>query len=174
MAVLCLIVRKMGGGRTALIMAGLSFVASGQLLGFFAFYSMDSLDILFWLVAAYTLVHLAEHGTAQRWLLLGLVLGLGLLTKTSVLWLGEGIGVCLLLTGLRSHLRTRGRRGSRPMIREPRPPPRAFCSSDDRKEVEVCVWHGRPAWPSSPWRRHRPGVTSGLIGTPSRDDAMST
>jgi len=107
-AAVCLLVRKMGGGRIALVIAALSFVASGQLLGFHTFYSMNSLDILFWLVAGYVLVGIAEHATPRKWLLLGRVLGLGLLNKTSVLWLGAGIGACLLLTDLRVHLRTRG------------------------------------------------------------------
>jgi hypothetical protein len=107
-AVLCLMVRKLNGGRTAMVIASLSFIASGQLLGFHTFYSMNSLDVLFWLLAGYLLVCLAERPTPGRWSLLGLALGLGLLNKTSVLWLGAGIGVSLLLTSLRTHLKTRG------------------------------------------------------------------
>jgi hypothetical protein len=88
--------------------AALAFTCSGQLLGYHAFYSMNSLDILFWLAAAYLLVGLAEQPTTRRWLVLGLVLGLGLLNKTSVLWLGAGIAACLAFTDLRSQLRSRG------------------------------------------------------------------
>ena len=107
-AVVCGLVLKMQGGRAALIVAALAFICSGQLLGYHAFYSMNSLDILLWLVAAYVLVGLVEHATTRRWLVLGLMLGLGLLNKTSVLWLGAGIAAALLLTDLRSQLRTRG------------------------------------------------------------------
>jgi hypothetical protein len=107
-AVVCGLVLKMQGGRPALIVAALAFVCSGQLLGYHAFYSMNSLDILFWLVAGHVLVGLVEHATTRRWLVLGLVLGLGLLNKTSALWLGAGIAAALLLTDLRSQLRTRG------------------------------------------------------------------
>jgi hypothetical protein len=107
-AVVCGLVRKMQGGRAALVVAALAFVCSGQLLGYHAFYSMNSLDILFWLLAGYLVVDLAEHATPRRWAVLGLVLGLGLLNKTSVLWLGAGVAACLLLTDLRAHLRTRG------------------------------------------------------------------
>lgn len=84
-AVVCGLVRKMQGGRAALLVAALAFICSGQLLGYHAFYSMNSLDILFWLVAAYVLVGLVERATTRRWVVLGLVLGLGLLNKTSVL-----------------------------------------------------------------------------------------
>jgi hypothetical protein len=107
-AVVCMLVHKLGGGRTAAVIASLAFIASGQLLSFHAYYSMNSLDILFWLLAAYVLVLVAEHATPGRWGLLGLVLGLGLLNKTSVLWLGAGIGAGLVLTHLRFHLRAVG------------------------------------------------------------------
>ncbi len=107
-AVICLLVRKMHGDRVALVLAALAFIASGQILGFHADYSMNSLDIFFWLVAGYLLLRVLEHPTTGRWLVLGLVLGLGLLNKTSVLWLGAGVAACLLLTGLRSELKTAG------------------------------------------------------------------
>jgi hypothetical protein len=107
-ALVCGLVRKMQGGRTALVLAALAFICSGQLLGYHAFYSMNSLDILLWLAAGYVLVGLVERATKWRWVVLGLVLGLGLLNKTSVLWLGAGIAAALPLTELRSQLRTRG------------------------------------------------------------------
>ena len=55
-AVICLLVRRVGGGRAAMVLASLAFLASPRLQGFFAFYSMNSLDILFWLLAAYALL----------------------------------------------------------------------------------------------------------------------
>jgi hypothetical protein len=53
-------------------------------------------------------VDLVEQPTTRRWVVLGLLLGLGLLNKTSVLWLGAGIAAALVLTDLRSQLRNRG------------------------------------------------------------------
>jgi len=106
--VLCMLVRKLNGGRTAAVIASLSFIASGQLLAFHAYYSLNSFDILFWLLAAYVLVLLADRATDKTWVLLGLILGLALLNKTSAIWLGAGIGASLLLTRLRGHLKTRG------------------------------------------------------------------
>jgi hypothetical protein len=106
--VLCMLVRRLNGGTTASVIASLAFIASGQLLSFHAYYSMNSLDIFFWLLAAYVLTLIAERATSRRWALLGVVLGLGLLNKTSVLWLGAGIAAGLLLTGLSAHLKTRG------------------------------------------------------------------
>jgi hypothetical protein len=106
-AFLCLLVGRLGGGRVAMTIAALSFTASGQLLALFTFYSMNSLDILLWLVAAWVLAGLVRNPAPRLWVLLGIVLGLGLLNKTSVLWLGAGIAVGLL-TALRPQLRTRG------------------------------------------------------------------
>lgn len=106
--VLCLLVRRMGGARAAMVLASLCFLASPQLLGFHAYYSMNSLDILFWLLAAYGMLGVVERGTLVAWLWLGLMLGLGLLNKTSVLWLGTGVGAAILFTGLRGQLRRPG------------------------------------------------------------------
>jgi hypothetical protein len=106
--VLCRLVRRLNGGPTAMAIASLAFICSGHLLSFHAYYSMNSLDVLFWLLAAYILVLLAERSTAGRWVLLGLVLGVGLLNKTSAIWLGAGVGAGLLLTRFRSHLKTPG------------------------------------------------------------------
>ena len=107
-AVLCLLVGELNGGRTAALIASLAFIASGQLLAVHSYYSMNSFDVLLWLLAAYVIVMLGERATIGRWILLGVVLGLGLLNKTSVIWLGAGVGASLLLTRLRRHLATSG------------------------------------------------------------------
>jgi hypothetical protein len=107
-ALVCLLASRMGGGRTAMILGGLSFLAAPQLLGFQAYYSMNSLDILFWLLAAHALLGLAEHASLRRWTWLGVILGLGLLNKISVLWLGAGVAAAILLTPLRRELKRPG------------------------------------------------------------------
>lgn len=105
---LCLLVRRMGGERAAMVLASLSFLAAPQLLGAHTYYSMNSLDVLFWLLAAYALVAVVDQPTLPAWLRLGGIIGLGLLNKTSVLWLAAGIGMAVLLTGLRRQLRRPG------------------------------------------------------------------
>jgi hypothetical protein len=99
-----LMVRRMGGGRGAIVLAGLCFLASPLLLGDHTYYSMNSLDVLFWLLAGYALLGVVERPTLTAWLWLGLFLGLGLLNKTSVLWLGAGVAAAILLTDLRRQL----------------------------------------------------------------------
>jgi hypothetical protein len=108
-ALLGLLVRRLGGGRTATVLASLSFIGGPHLMSYHTYFSMNSLDIMFWLVAAHALLGAAESGRLRWWLLLGLALGLGLLNKTSVLWLCAGVGAAILLSGqLRRQFRTPG------------------------------------------------------------------
>jgi hypothetical protein len=105
---LCLIVRKMSGGKTAMVLASLTFLASPQLLGAFTYYSMNSLDVFFWLLAAHRVLCLIERPTLRHWAILGLILGAGMLNKISILWLAVGIFSAILFTDLRSQMKTVG------------------------------------------------------------------
>ena len=107
-AALCLLVRRMGGGRAAMVLASLCFLASPHLVAFHSFYSMNSLDILFWLLAAHALLGVIGTPSLRAWLWLGLVLGGGMLNKISILWLGAGIAAAVVLTGLRGQLKRPG------------------------------------------------------------------
>ncbi len=108
-ALIGLLARRMGGGRAAIVLSSLAFIAAPQMLGYHTFFSMNSFDIMFWLLAVHALFGAAEHGGLRRWLVLGLVLGLGLLNKTSMLWMCAGIGAAILLSSpLRRQLGTPG------------------------------------------------------------------
>jgi 4-amino-4-deoxy-L-arabinose transferase-like glycosyltransferase len=101
----------LGGGVFARTLAAVAVLAAPTVFGITGFYSMNAFDFLFWLAAAHLLVRLvrAEPGERTRlWATLGVVLGLGLLNKVSVLALGAGVGAALVLTPLRSQLATRG------------------------------------------------------------------
>lgn len=100
-----LLVRRMNGSRAAIVLAALCFLASPQLLGTYTYYSMNSLDVLFWLLASYAVLGIVDDPTLFAWLRLGGILGLGLLNKTSVLWLAAGVGAAIVLTDLRRELR---------------------------------------------------------------------
>jgi hypothetical protein len=100
----CLLVRRMGGRATAMVVAALCFMASPLLLAEHTYYSMNSFDILFGLLIALALLGVAERPTLWAWTWLGVILGLGLLNKTSVLWMGAGVTTAVLLTGLRREL----------------------------------------------------------------------
>ncbi len=105
---LCLLVRRMGGERIAMVLAALSFLAAPLLLAAHTYYSMNSLDVLFWLLAAYAMLRVVDDPRLGAWLWMGAILGLGLLNKTSVLWLSAGVAMAIVLTDLRRQLRAPG------------------------------------------------------------------
>ncbi len=102
-----LIARKLGGGTTAILLTGLGMIVAPIHLAMNTVYSMNAFDILLWTVAAYLLISIIENSRPVLWVTLGIVLGLGLLNKISVAWLGVGLFVALVATPLRAQLRTR-------------------------------------------------------------------
>ena len=103
-----LIARDLGGRGFAQALAMLGAIAAPIYLALDHFYSMNALDLVFWPLAALMLMRVLREPSRNRWLLLGLVLGLGLENKISILWLGFGIFVGLLLTRQRRLLATPG------------------------------------------------------------------
>ena len=101
-----LIAREFGGGRFAQSLAALATAIAGVNLVIGGYYSMNPLDALVWVVAFYSLARLLEQPSPARWLALGALLGVGLLNKISVLWLGLGLFAGLAVTPYRSQLRT--------------------------------------------------------------------
>jgi len=99
--------KKLGGGRFAQVLAAASVLAAPLLLGTNSVFSMNSFDVLFWTLAFCLTSIILEKDDSRYWLLLGIVLGLGLLNKISVLWLGAGLAVGLLLTAQRKLLLTK-------------------------------------------------------------------
>ncbi len=103
-----LIARELGGGRWAQLVASLAVLVSPIYLFMNTILSMNALDGLLWTVAAWLLIRILERGERRDWLLLGVVLGLGLENKISVLFLGAGLAVGLLLTPNRRYLKEPG------------------------------------------------------------------
>jgi hypothetical protein len=103
-----LIARELGGRRFAQLLAMSATLAAPEYLGMNHVYTMNSLDLLFWTLAAWLMVRLIKHPSPRLWLALGLLLGLGLQNKISVLWLGGGLLVGMVLTEHRRQLRTQG------------------------------------------------------------------
>src|SRR5512136_1510570 len=101
-----LIALKLGGRKTAVVLAGLAAVLSPALAGHAGIYQMNSFAHLFWALAAYLLVLIVRRSRPGLWILLGVVMGLGLLNKIDFLWFGAGLAAGLLLTDLRKHLAT--------------------------------------------------------------------
>jgi hypothetical protein len=102
-----LMVREMNGGLFAQGLAAFTAAITPVYFATQHFFSMNALDQLFWVLSAYLLVRLVTTEDRRYWLLLGFTLGLGLLNKISVLWMGSGLALGLLFTGNRRWLATR-------------------------------------------------------------------
>jgi len=90
--------RELGGGRFAQVLAALTFVFMPVALGMATFYSMNALDLLFWLGAVYVLVRVINTGDARFWVAFGVIVGVGMMNKISVGFLVFGVLVGLALT----------------------------------------------------------------------------
>ena len=107
LVVIMLLARELGGGRWAMALAGAAGLVSHIVLAFNTVYSMNAFDLLIWATAGLLLARLINEETPRGWLLLGLLLGVGLQNKASVLWLGVGLFVAILATPLRRSLKSR-------------------------------------------------------------------
>ena len=108
-----LIARRLGGGRYAQLLAALAVALSPLFLRAGNLFQPVIFDQLWWTGALYAVLSICGVQLAGRrtsgapWLLLGLALGAGLLTKFSIAFIGIGIVVGILATPLRRSLRTR-------------------------------------------------------------------
>jgi hypothetical protein len=102
------IARRLGASAFGEALALTAAATAPVLLSLASFYSMNVVDLLIWTAAARALVDVLDRPTTVRWIALGLILGLGLENKISVLWLGAGIAAGLVLTPSRRLLLTPG------------------------------------------------------------------
>lgn len=102
------IARRIGGGAYAELLAMVGVAIAPQLLGTAGYYSMNVVDLLLWTIALRVFIDVIEAPSIVRWSALGVLLGVGLLNKISVLWLGGGLAAALLLTPARRQLLTPG------------------------------------------------------------------
>ena len=101
-----LLVRRLGGGRFAQALACLCAVLVPVWLAVDHCFSMNTFDTFFWSLAALLLLRALEGRRPGTWVWLGVVLGLGLLNKTSMIWFGGAAFIGLVLTHHRRTLLT--------------------------------------------------------------------
>ncbi len=103
-----LIARKLGGGRYAQVLTAVAVIAAPLFQIFNAMFTYDCFDQLLSALLIYVLVWiLTEKKRPQLWLLFGVVVGIGLMTKISMLFLGFSLIVALLLTKERKYFTTK-------------------------------------------------------------------
>jgi hypothetical protein len=104
-----LITRRLKGGYLAIILACTAVALTPEFLVTATIYSMNTFDWLFWILAFYIVILLIqspEEENKKLWLLFGIELGLGLLNKIDILWLGFSLLVGLILSPQRVMLKT--------------------------------------------------------------------
>ncbi len=91
-----LIARELGGSRRAQVLAASLAGLSGY-LGAGHLDTTTDPDLLAWALVLWLVVRLLDGGDRRSWLLVGLVTGIGLENKTTLLFLGVGLAAGLLL-----------------------------------------------------------------------------
>ncbi len=102
-----LVARELGGNRFAQGLAALGTAVALTFIATAGLFTMDAFDELWWALAAYVFIRLVKRAEPRLWLLFGLIAGIGLFTKLSMLFFGFGLVVGLLLTTQRRYFRTR-------------------------------------------------------------------
>jgi 4-amino-4-deoxy-L-arabinose transferase-like glycosyltransferase len=88
--------RQFGGGRSAQVLAGVTVALAPQYLSMFSFYSLNAIDMVFWAALLLIVTWILEREDPWMWLAFGVLAGLGLQNKLSVMFLGFGVAVGLI------------------------------------------------------------------------------
>ncbi len=96
-----LVARELGGGRFAQGLAALAALASPGILVMDHFFTMNAFEPLFWTGCAYVLIRIVKTGDQRLWLWFGVLAGVGLENKHSMLTFGFALIVGVLLTSER-------------------------------------------------------------------------
>ena len=106
MVVAALMVREMGGGRFAQILSAIATAIAPMSLVMSAMFQYIAFDFLWWVLVAYLIVRIIRTGEAKLWVAVGLVIGLGMLTKYTMAFLALSVATAVLLSPLRRFLRS--------------------------------------------------------------------
>lgn len=98
--------RRWGGGAFAQSLAALCVCTSPLAMVLGTFFSMNAFELLLWPVAALVLAEIVESDRPRRWVVFGLLIGLGLLNKHTTILFAGAVGASLLLVPARRHLWT--------------------------------------------------------------------
>lgn len=93
-----LIARELGARRFGMVLACVCVMMAPIYLGLDSLLTMNVFESLFWMGAALIALKIFNGASQKLWLLFGVVCGVGLLNKHSMLFFGFGLFVGLLLT----------------------------------------------------------------------------
>ncbi|CAG0933521.1 hypothetical protein TFLX_03090 [Thermoflexales bacterium] len=102
----CLIAKELGGQLFAVMLSALGFIVVPIWLSVDSIFCYDCIDQLMLAVFLYTLVRFLRTGNHKLWILLGLIAGIACMTKATILFLGPGLVVALLVSKYRRDVLT--------------------------------------------------------------------
>src|SRR6202140_326631 len=100
------IVRELGGRRYAQILAGTAMLLCPIYLTMDNFLSMNAFEPVFWMLCMAISIRIIRTESDRLWLLFGLVAGIGILNKHSMLIFGLAFFLSLLVSSQRQLLRS--------------------------------------------------------------------
>jgi hypothetical protein len=93
-----LMTRELGGGRFAQFLAALLVVVSPYFLAMHTLLTMNAFEPLIWTLCCYLIVRSLKYREPRLWVLIGSLIGIGLLNKFSMFFLGFSLVVGLWIT----------------------------------------------------------------------------
>ncbi len=103
-ALTALIARELGGKRFAQSLAAIAALVAPGFLAADSLLSMNAFEPLFWMGCAYLFIRIVKTGNQKLWIWFGILSGVGLENKYSMLIFGAAIVLGLLLTPQRRSL----------------------------------------------------------------------
>ena len=97
----CLIAKEFGGKRYAMVLTGTFLMFSGLMI-FGSLYTYDDPTFVLWTAVLYLIVRMLKGSDQRLWLVVGVLLGLGMMTKLTILFLGLTIFLSLWMIRERS------------------------------------------------------------------------
>ena len=97
-ALTALIARELGGKRFAQALAAIAALVAPAILATDSLLSMNAFEPLFWMGCAYLFIRMVKTGNQKLWIWFGILSGVGLENKYSMLIFGAGIVFGVLLT----------------------------------------------------------------------------
>ena len=99
-----LMARELGGGRFAQVLAALAALIAPVWLGAQNNLCLPATEPVWWGLCAYFLIRIIKTGNTRLWVWFGVIAGIGLLNKPSMLFLCAAVTIGLLLTPERKYL----------------------------------------------------------------------
>src|SRR5215470_7230331 len=96
--------KHLGGSRSAQWLTALAVAISGVSLSASSLFQYVSFDYFWWVLIAWLVVQLVKTDDQRWWMAIGAVIGIGFLTKYTILFFVAGLVIGFLATPLRRHI----------------------------------------------------------------------